>query len=61
MKEKATATLRACSAASGVGGAAGVAVDIAVATLAVAAEPTVTSAAINKLPVPKPIAREPCL
>jgi hypothetical protein len=49
VKEKATATLRACSAASGVGGAACVDVDAAIAMLAVAAEPNVTSAAINNV------------
>jgi hypothetical protein len=55
---KATAILRACSAASGVGGVAGVEVAAAAATPAVAAEPRVTSAAINN--VAKAQANRPC-
>jgi hypothetical protein len=46
--EKATAILRACSAASGLGG---VCVAAAAATPAVAAEPTVTSAAMSSVAI----------
>src|SRR6478672_6669893 len=55
---KATAILRACSAASGVGGVAGVEVAAAAATPAVAAEPSVTSTAINN--VANAQANRPC-
>ena len=57
MNAKAAAILRACSAASGVGGAAGVEVAAAAAAPAVAAEPSVTSTAINNVANAQPKGR----